>query len=337
MSKLIFLLILFVFVLILSATPLFRKSRSQREYESSGMQLLATSRGRVLLLPALGCLCACIVTFFMVLMYQDIGFEASDIGSLLSCIGVTILLVVVCFLGGYAMQARHVLYNEEILLIGKPFRPYQTIHWYEISEMRIKNQDFFDLYDRNGRRCVSANANLEGYRQFYQAALRFTRPEYTAKQKNTPYDNPVSAASGCGTLRYRTGEYYALLILYAVVMFLFFGLTVFSGESISGTLQIIREEKLYGALFFPVVFVGTVLALFYVSLQKITYDREKIVISRFPRRTQTLLRRDIRQLECTSGSQGLRTLTLHTDNRRYVIREKQFRVGFPEFFNELIH
>lgn len=92
----------------------------------------------------------------------------------------------------------------------------------------------------------------------------------------------MSAASGCGTLRYRTGEYYALLILYAVVMFLFFGLTVFSGESISGTLQIIREEKLYGALFFPVAFVGTVLALFYVSLQKITYDREKIVISRFP-------------------------------------------------------
>ena len=183
MSNLIFLLILFVFVLILSATPLFRKSRSQRDYESSGMQLLATSRGRVLLLPALGCLCACIVTFFMVLMYQDIGFEASDIGSLLSCIGVTILLVVVCFLGGYAMQARHVLYNEEILLIGKPFRPYQTIHWYEISEMRIKNQDFFDLYDRNGRRCVSANANLKGYRQFYQASLRFTRPEYTAKQK----------------------------------------------------------------------------------------------------------------------------------------------------------
>ena len=170
MSDLIFLLILFVFVLILSATPLFRKSRSQRDYESSGMQLLATSRGRVLLLPALGCLCACIVTFFMVLMYQDIGFEASDIGSLLSCIGITILLVVVCFLGGYAMQARHVLYNEEILLIGKPFRPYQTIHWYEISEMRIKNQDFFDLYDRNGRRCVSANANLEGYRQFYQAS-----------------------------------------------------------------------------------------------------------------------------------------------------------------------
>ena len=107
-------------------------------------------------------------------------------------------------------------------------------------------------------------------------------PNTPQSKKNTPYDNPVSAASGCGTLRYRTGEYYALLILYAVVMFLFFGLTVFSGKSISGTLQIIREEKLYGALFFPVVFVGTVLALFYVSLQKITYDREKIVISRFP-------------------------------------------------------
>ena len=129
----------------------------------------------------------------------------------------------------------------------------------------------------------------------------------------------MSAASGCGTLRYRTGEYYALLILYAVVMFLFFGLTVFSGESISGTLQIIREEKLYGALFFPVVFVGTVLALFYVSLQKITYDREKIVISRFPRRTQTLLRRDIRQLECTGIFQRTDPLNSHRKEDLYVM------------------
>ena len=179
MSNLIFLLILFVFVLILSATPLFRKSRSQRDYESSGMQLLATSRGRVLLLPALGCLCACIVTFFMVLMYQDIGFEASDIGSLLSCIGVTILLVVVCFLGGYAMQARHVLYNEEILLIGKPFRPYQTIHWYEISEMRIKNQDFLICMTETA---AAASAQM----RIWKATGNFIRHRYGSPVPNTP-------------------------------------------------------------------------------------------------------------------------------------------------------
>lgn len=146
---------------------------------SSGMQLLATSRGRVLLLPALGCLCACIVTFFMVLMYQDIGFEASDIGSLLSCIGVTILLVVVCFLGGYAMQARHVLYNEEILLIGKPFRPYQTIHWYEISEMRIKNQDFLICMTETAA-AVSAQMRI------WKATGNFIRHRYGSPVPNTP-------------------------------------------------------------------------------------------------------------------------------------------------------
>lgn len=81
-------------------------------------------------------------------------------------------------------------------------------------------------------------------------------------------------------------------------------MTVFSGGKLRERCRSSSEEKLYGALFFPVVFVGTVLALFYVSLQKITYDREKIVISRFPRRTQTLLRRDIRQLECTSAVRG---------------------------------
>ena len=195
------------------------------------MQLLATSRGRVLLLPALGCLCACIVTFFMVLMYRDIGFEASDIGSLLSCIGVTILLVVVCFLGGYAMQARHVLYNEEILLIGKPFRPTRPFTGMKSLRCGSKIGTFLICMTETAA-AVSAQMRIwKATGNFIEASLRFTRPEYTAKQKSTPYDNPVSAASGCGTLRYRTGEYYALLILYAVVMFLFFGLTVFPGKA----------------------------------------------------------------------------------------------------------
>ena len=301
------------------------------------MQLLATSRGRVLLLPALGCLCACIVTFFMVLMYQDIGFEASDIGSLLSCIGVTILLVVVCFLGGYAMQARHVLYNEEILLIGKPFRPYQTIHWYEISEMRIKNQDFLICMTETSRRCVSANANLEGYRQFYQASLRFTRPEYTAKQKTHRTTirclrHPAAEHCATGPANITRSSSSMRLSCFCFRLDRFF-----RGKHFGNAADHPRRKALRRPFSFRSCLSAPFWHCFYVSLQKITYDREKIVISRFPRRTQTLLRRDIRQLECTSGSQGLRTLTLHTDNRRYVIREKQFRVGFPEFFNELIH
>ena len=132
---------------------------------------------------------------------------------------------------------------KKSFLIGKPFRPYQTIHWYEISEMRIKKSGLFDLYDRNGRRCVSANANLEGYRQFYQASLRFTRPEYTVKQK-TPRTTirclRHPAAEHCAT---GPANITRSSSLYAVVMFLFFGFDRFSGESISGTLQIIREES----------------------------------------------------------------------------------------------
>ena len=184
-------------------------------------------------------------------------------------------------------------------------------------------------------------AAVSAQMRIWKATGNFIRHRYGSPVPNTPQSKKTHRTT-IRCLRHPAAEHCAtgpanITRSSSSMRLSCFGLTVFSGESISGTLQIIREEKLYGALFFPVVFVGTVLALFYVSLQKITYDREKIVISRFPRRTQTLLRRDIRQLECTSGSQGLRTLTLHTDNRRYVIREKQFRVGFPEFFNELIH
>lgn len=102
--------------------------------------------------------------------------------------------------------------------------------------MRIKNQDFFDCMTETAA-AVSAQMRI------WKATGNFIRHRYGSPVPNTPQskkthrtNNPVSAASGLREhCSYRTGEYYALLILYAVVMFLFFGLTVFSGESISGT------------------------------------------------------------------------------------------------------
>lgn len=77
------------------------------------------------------------------------------------------------------------------------------------------------------------------------------------------------------------------------------------------------------------------IALIYVKLQKITYDREKIVIERFPRRSVTFHWREIVQFQYDTDWKGIRKIILYTPDKKYTIRGDQFRQGFSEFVNEL--
>lgn len=335
MTKFIFLLFLALLAAVLSATPLFRGSRKQKAYEKNGMKLVGIPRGRQMLLPALGIFCAAFVGFFVFLAIRDGAWdEAGDM--ILLCIGIVILLVIVCFLGGYCLQKRHILYDEEKVLVGRPFRPYEEVRWYEISGMKTKNQDFFDLYDRNEMRRISVDAGMEGYHDFYQTALAHTKPEYSvASGAATSYQEKFAVQNGCGILRCRTGEYYVLLVLSLLMTGMFCALLVSSGEPVADALDQILEEKLYGVFIIPLFLLGSLGALIYVSLQRITYDREKIVIQRSGRRKVTLFWRDISRIECVMEKADSRKLIFYTRDKNYTIREAQFRRGFPELLHEL--
>lgn len=337
MTELVFMLFLIILAAVLSATPLFGGSRKQKEYMKNGMMLVSIPRGKQMLLPALGIMTAAFVSFFLFLAAtanEGAWEEAGDM--ILLCIGAVILLLAVCFLGGYCLQRRHILYDEEKLLVGKPFRPYEEIRWYELTRMKIKNQDFFDLYDRNEKRRISVDANMEGYYDFYQTALWHIRPEYRVPSGDgTAYQKKFAVRDGCGMLRYRTGEYYAFLVISLLLTGMFFVLIFSSGESISDTLNMIREEKIFGVLVIPLFLLGSVFSLTYVNLQKINYDREKIVFDRFPRRKVTLLWQDVRKIECAADRAASRKIILYTQDKHYTIRESQFRRGFPELLHEL--
>lgn len=335
MTELIFMLVLALLAAVLSAIPLFGGSRKQKEYMKNGMKLVNVPRGKQMLLPALGIFCAAFTGFFLFLALSDGAWEEAG-NMILLCSGIVILLLIVCFLGGYCLQRRHILYDEEKILVRKPFRPYEEIRWYELSRMKIKNQDFFDLYDRNDMRRISVDAGMEGYLDFYQAALCHIKPSYrVASGEGTAYQKRFSVQDGCGILRYRMGEYYTLFVLSLLVTAMFFVLIFSSGEGIQNALNLLLEEKLVGALFIPVFLLGSTVALIYVSLQRITYDREKIIFQRFPHKKITLLWRDIAKAECVMDKANSRKLILYTRDKIYTIRETQFRKGFPELLHEL--
>lgn len=174
--ELVLQLVLCAIVLLLSLTSLFKNSREQRNYQNKGMRMLAELRMNLLLLPALGIFMFGFLMFFIYLAIKDGAWEKAG-DAILLCLGIALFMLVGGFLGGYVMKKRHILYDEEQILIGAAFRQYQRLKWYEISRMDIRKRNTLFLYDRSGKRRVRATADMAGYEDFYETAARHLRPE----------------------------------------------------------------------------------------------------------------------------------------------------------------
>lgn len=337
MVDIIFILSIIIVVAALSLTPLFQDSREQKKYEGTGMKVVYNPRGKQMLLPALGIVAFVFVGFFVVLFIHDgVQEDVHALGMMILCIFEAIILLIVCFLAGYCLQRRHILYDGEKILVGRVFDSYKKIYWYEISSMKIKNQDFFRLYNRDGKCCVQADASMVGYKDFYQVALQHTRPEYTALYGNgSYYQKEFTVKNGCGKLCYSKGVYYVIFILSLVITVMVCIMVFLSGGSVYDLPVIIVKEKIYGVLVIPVFLSGSIVAIVYTSLQKITYDRQKLVMDLFPRRKVTLSWQDVLLAECVTDKAGRRTIILHTYGKEYKICEKHFSKGFPELLNML--
>lgn len=333
--KWILLLILGIIILLLSATPVFRGSKEQRGYQKRGMRMLAMPRTRILVLPALGIF---VMGFLCIIAYLAIADGAwEEAGSMiLLCLGIGLIILLAGFFAGYCMQKRHILYDEEQILIGRPFHAYQRLDWREISRMDIRNQDAFYLHDREGVRRVSASADLTGYHDFYETAMRHCRPGYTAAAGDAgAYQREYSVTAGMGVLRYRTGEYVVMLVISLLVAGTVLVMGLVSQKSLQDMWEwCFSKENIEAKLLAVGLLVISIVSLIYTSLQKITYDRMQIEFQRFPRGSVRVGWNEVQRIEY-SPVQENRSITLYTQNKNYVIKESQFRKGFSEFVLEL--
>ncbi|MDE6686586.1 MAG: hypothetical protein K2K17_04665 [Lachnospiraceae bacterium] len=325
-------LIVVIIILLLSATPIFRGSKEQQSYCKKGMRLLATPRTQVLSLPALGIFLMIFLCSILYLAIVDGAWEEAG-GSILLCLAFGLFILIAGFFTAYCMQKRHILYDEEQLLIGRPFRTYRRLTWRELARMEIKSQDAFSLYDRDGVRQISATANLVGYHDFYETAMRHVRPENAVRNGNAgSYQRKYSVTAGEGILRYRTGEYVTMLAvsLMGVAMAIVKGLT--SEEGIGAIL--FSKDELGAKLFIAGLLIISVVCLIYTNLQKITYDRMRITFEHFPKGTESVGWNEVQRIGY-STDHNYRSVTLYTAKKTYVIMEKQFRKGFSKFVAEL--
>lgn len=311
-----------IIILLLSATPIFRGSKEQQSYCKKGMRLLATPRTQVLSLPALGIFIMIFLCSILCLAIAAIGAWEEAGGSILLCLAFGLFILIAGFFTAYCMQKRHILYDEEQLLIGRPFHTYRRLAWRELARMEIKNQDAFNLYDRDGVRQISATANLVSYHDFYETAMRHVRPENAVRNGNAgSYQRKYSVTAGEGILRYRTGEYVTMLAvsLMGVAMAIVKGMT--SEEGIGAIL--FSKEELGAKLFIAGLLIISVVCLIYTSLQKITYDRMRITFERFPKGAvmEKQFRKVFRNLwlNCRSGTARRRTAI--QDNRAQLRRK----------------
>lgn len=331
----ILLAVLGIIILLLSAMPIFQGGREQRNYQKRGMRILAVSRARIMVLPALGIFVMGFLALFAYLAISDGAWEEAG-GMILLCLGIGLLILIGGFFSGYCMQKRHTLYDDGQILLGAPFRPYRRLAWYEISRMEIKNQDAFFLYDRDGVKRVFATADLIGYHDFYETALRCCKPEYTAASVGgSAYQQTFGVISGAGMLRYRTGEYVVMLVISLLMAGMVFAAGLASGKDMTEMgAWLFSREGLETKLFVTGMVLISVISLLYTSMQKITYDTRQITLYRFPKGSESVNWKEVLKIT-SSVHRGDRIITLHTQKKNYTIREKQFRRGFSELVLEL--
>ena len=330
--KLILLLILGIIVLLLSVTPVFRGSKEQREHQKRGMNMLAAPRARILVLPALGIFVMGFLSLFAYLAIADGAWEEAG-GMIMLCIGIGLVILLGGFFAGYCMQKRHILYDDEQIFVGTPFHTYQRLSWQELAKMEIKNQDAFNLYDRGGIRRITATADLVGYHDFYETAMRHLRPENAVKNGNAgAYQQEYSVIGGEGMLRYRTGEYVLMLVISLLMVVVIVVIGALSGEDIGAWL--FSKEGIETKLLVIGLVTISIVCLVYTSLQKITYDRMQITFERFPKGAETVGWNEVQKIDYSAVEED-RVITLYTQKKNYAIKEKQFRKGFSEFVLEL--
>lgn len=325
MIELIVLLSMLLVVAALVKTRLYRDSKEKQEYEKNGMRLVSEPKKKQYLMPAIGLISALLVSFFMYIAIEAGAWEEAA-GMMLLCMGVTAVLLVVCFFAGYCMKRHHILYDEQKILIGRIFRPYEVVYWYEIGRMEIKNQDFFSLYDRENRRRIAVDAGMEGYGDFYVLAYGITKPV-----QNAVSGQSGTAWTGCGVLRCRIGEAYVMIAFGLLLAGLVLVMMLTSGAKLQELPSLFLNKKNAGIWFVPFILLFGIGSAVYRSQQEVTYDSQKLVIKHFLRGNTVIFWNMTERVEYLDT----REIVLYTQGRKYIIAENKFRKGFSEFVYEL--
>ncbi|MDE6874701.1 MAG: hypothetical protein K2P87_09640 [Lachnospiraceae bacterium] len=257
---------------------------------------------------------------FGAMAIRDRAHEAEPGLILLILLGVLAgIFFLVC---GYILYARHVFFDEEELIVGRPFKSMLHVKWQEVSRMECKGNRLL-LYGADGRRLLCANAVLENFDLFSDMAKRMCSARMPKKD---------SWQDGQRVMTRRTAA--VAMFCLAGLLFIFFAVSLLIGK------YDFREVFTSGEqAFMPVMLAAGAAALLYgvvLFAEKIRYTKEEITFYRLSGKKNFLWRnlKKIRREE--QGSSGVQKLCLTWEGKEYVVSKAKYQAQYEEFLDFII-
>lgn len=226
-------------------------------------------------------------------------------------------------IGGYSLYARHVFFDEEELLVGRPFKKLLCVKWQEISRMETKTGQII-LYGPDGKKLVRASASLENFDMFANTAKRVCSAKEASKQR-TEWKN------GARVMRRRAGA--IALLVCAVLMFALFVLIMMASEYTFLQMFTSSETFVFGILFL----VGVLLLFYSIKLfaERIRYTKEEITFSKlFSKKTFSWNR--LQKIRREQSGKLVQKLYLTWDGKEYAVSPAKYAKYYEEFEDFII-
>ena len=319
-------LIMYVILLGLALFIFLISGRNKRELKKipEGMYIFTKNPMMRYIMYALGLLIFIFVGGAGALCYIMDGVEDAGIWFYF-CMALGILDPLICFLGGYLMYSSHIFFDDEKLLLGRAFRTPSQLTWYEIGEIRIKDHQFFVLYDRDGKPRVKTYIGMVNYDLFLQTALRHCRPHLVENQQ-------LERGEKENALKYG-GEYYVMAVMGLLVFFMALFLFLSSGESFY-SFWTSDGLNLFAKIFPIACGIGSIGLLIYCRSRKVVYSAYEIQMHYLLKRTVTIYWKEINAVEFHRKSGGAKKsyiVHLETSSGKYTLHSSGMRNGWDEF------
>ncbi len=149
---------------------LFGRNKREQSSVPAGMQLLALTPLLRYLMYGMGML------FLVFGGVMSIGMVSAGVEPVLFLLvaGMCAVTAGMFFVLGYAFYSRHVFFDKEKIMVGRPFRQPDILTWEEVGRADFKTARVL-LYDKKGKRRLEASAGMIGYESFRELAERETQ------------------------------------------------------------------------------------------------------------------------------------------------------------------
>ncbi|MDE7325237.1 MAG: hypothetical protein K2N63_03000 [Lachnospiraceae bacterium] len=235
-----------------------------------------------------------------------------------------VLAGILCFMAGYILYKKHVFFDEDGLIVGRPFRGNLQLKWTQISRMEMKGNRLV-LYGPEGKKLLKADPSLENFDLFSSMAKRMCSAKQVREGKETwKGGERIMARRGATRVMFGIS---ALLVLSVVIL----------GQI--GDYQLSRMFVRSDMVIFPIT-LAIAAAIFIYGIwlyaDRIRYTKEEITFCRlFSKKTfewRTL--KKIRRAKV--GQMEVEKLFLTFDGKEYAVSSAKYLQEYSYFLDFII-